>query len=103
MAAIFSFVFGLARKYRPSLVDGLRVTAWTDPFPALPFVTMASCDAEDLEMLRAGLQRAFSDVETADARAALFLDDCEIADDAAYDIVLEHEQRAAALGYGEVR
>ena len=77
----------------------VRIVAWTEAAPALPFITSLGTSRSDLGRLRRSLVRALADPTLAEARAALHLSGFEVLADGAYEPILAMEQRAIALGY----
>jgi hypothetical protein len=80
----------------------LRVLGASDAAPALPYVTAAATDDATAGRLQVGILAACADPALADVRRALLIEGCEILPRACYDVILDMEQRAAALGYPEL-
>ena len=99
VAAVDCVTFELLRRLRPSLVEPLRVLAWTAPAPGLPYVTRAGVDRETLARMRGALTAALEAPELAECRATLLIDGAE---SLGYERVLEMEREAVALGYPEI-
>eukprot|EP00601_Ochromonadales_sp_CCMP2298_P001017 CAMPEP_0173181088 /NCGR_PEP_ID=MMETSP1141-20130122/7087_1 /TAXON_ID=483371 /ORGANISM="non described non described, Strain CCMP2298" /LENGTH=494 /DNA_ID=CAMNT_0014104031 /DNA_START=75 /DNA_END=1558 /DNA_ORIENTATION=- len=59
----------LAAQHSPELLEGLKVIGWSQPAPALPFVTSAGASVERCERLRAGLSYMISSTEPKVVRA----------------------------------
>lgn len=102
-AAIDCVCLGLAQRVRPDLTDRLRVLAWSDPAPALPFVTAAGRGDREVERLREGLETILADPALSQTRAALGLHGIEVLLDDAYDAILEMERAAIEAGYPDLR
>jgi len=98
-AAIDCVCWALAEHYRGDLAARLKVIGWTDPAPALPFVTNAARSDAEVETLRSCLADVLSDPATASIRRSLLLAGVETLEDSAYDAILEMENRAVAAGY----
>lgn len=82
LAAIDGVSLALAQDCWPQAMAGLRVLGWTDPAPALPFIT--ALPAPDADRLRAALLAAFSDPHVLAAARAVRLVGLVEADAAAY-------------------
>ena len=102
VAAIDAVTLALVTACRPSAVSGLRVLAWTEQVPGLPYVTRADAGADLLARLREGLQAAFADPASRPARQALLLTGAQALPAAAYDGIDEMEAEAAARGYPDL-
>lgn len=102
-AAIDCVCLGLARRVRPDLTDRLRVLAWSDPAPALPFVTAARRSDREVERLREGLETVLADPALSQTRAVLGLRGIEILPDDAYDAILAMARMAIETGYPDLR
>jgi ABC-type phosphate/phosphonate transport system substrate-binding protein len=102
LAAIDCVTLELLARHRPAAVAGLRVLAWSERAPGLPYVTRADAGEEALARLRDGLRAALADPALAGPRQALLLRGAEPLDAAAYGRIDEMEAEAAALGYPEV-
>ena len=94
--------WALLGKHVPKETEGLRVLAWTDSAPCLPFVTSLATPVENIGSLRAGLIAACNDPALEDARAAMLLDSVAVLDDAVYDVILEQERETAAAGWSRL-
>lgn len=86
--------WGLACRHAPHLADGLRVLAWTEPSPCLPFVTSVATSTADAGVLSAALQGATD--------PALSLEGVSHVGVAAYDVLADYEAEARQLGYGSL-
>jgi ABC-type phosphate/phosphonate transport system substrate-binding protein len=102
-AAIDCVCWSMAEHYRVDLASRLKVIAWSDPAPALPFVTSALRSDDEVEILRASLQDVFADRGTAATRRALLIAGAEVLEDAAYDAILTMERDTLSAGYPELR
>ncbi len=98
-AAIDCVCWSMAEHYRVDLASRLKVIAWSDPAPALPFVTSGLRSDEEVAILRASLQDVFADPGTAATRRALLIAGAEVLDDATYDAIVLMEQNAVSAGY----
>ncbi len=103
VCAVDCVTHALFGRYRPSGLEGTRVLTYTPGCPGLPLVTRADLDDVQLRNIRAAIGEAFSDPAGAEARAALFIEDAAALEFEDYAVVLEMENRAAALGYVEIK
>jgi ABC-type phosphate/phosphonate transport system substrate-binding protein len=85
--------------HRPQVVAALRILAATPRSPSIPFVTSAATDPDTRELLVVALRAVASSPEWADARAGLMLRDIVPIDAAKYEVLVDYEREAAALGY----
>lgn len=86
----------MARRYRPSALDGVVEIARSPRVPGLPWITRAG----DIEVLRAALRHAFADPALTAVREALLLTGFSELPTGAYDRITELEaamQRAGGL------
>lgn len=98
-AAIDCVCWAMAEHYRGDLASRLRVLAWSQEAPALPFVTSARRTDREVDAIRAAVIETLADPATADARSTLFLATAEPPSDSAYDAILAMEAGAVAAGY----
>ena len=99
VCAVDCVTWALLVRHVPARTQGLRPLGQTAAVPALPLITAAATDDATLAQLRAALAEALAAPELAQARAALFLRDLVVLDEAAYATILAQEQAALALGY----
>jgi len=102
VAAIDCVTHGMLARHRPAALAGTRILCRTASAPGLPYVTRAGADADLVQRLRAGIERAFADPELAAARDALMLGNIVTLPLSAYDRIRQMEDAAAAAGYREV-
>ncbi len=102
LAAIDCVTFELLARHRPSAVAGLRILAWSEQAPGLPYVTRAKAGQDVVGRLREGLRAALADPALAEARQALLLCGAEPLAAAAYGRIDDMEEEARALGYPEI-
>lgn len=95
LAAIDGVAWSFAKRFDPGAF-ALQVVGWTDPLPALPFVTSAARPSGERARLRAALVETLADAETAPLREALGLARIVAFADTDYDPVRETARRAAA-------
>ena len=91
--------WALLARYRPSELTGLRVLAFTERMPGLPFVTAGDCPDAVLEPIRRALARAFTRPDLAETREALLISGLSVLSVDAYEPLLAMERAAAASGY----
>ena len=91
LCAVDCVTWGLARRHAPELTAGLRVLAWTEPSPCLPYVTSVATSAADAAALRVALQGA--------AEPALCLEGVSDLGADAYGVLSDYEDEARRLGY----
>ncbi len=99
LCAVDCVTWALEVEYAPEAAARFKVIGWTDPAPALPYITSLNSGAPTLVALRAALNAVAEVPELEDVREALFLDGFKILTDQGYDAILEMERRAAASGY----
>lgn len=80
----------------------IKVIGWTNAVPALPFITAASSNDDEVKRLNRGITNALADPVLAAPRAYLKLAGFEILAPTAYDSILDMERRACDLGYGQL-
>ncbi len=103
LAAIDCVTYALITASEPDLGRGLRVLASSRPAPGLPFITHGRADDALIAHLTAALHSALADPAGAEARAALLLSGVVDTNEDDYQVILEMEREAAALGYAELR
>lgn len=102
LAAIDCITFDLLRRHAPERIEGLHILAETPSGPNLPFITRLATSDDELALLRSALQAAITAPKLKEARAILGLKDLVFLEDAAYDILLDHERAAISAGYPEL-
>ena len=103
VCAVDCVTWALLARHRPSALHGLRVIAFTDPMPGLPFVTAAERSDATLDAIRRALVRAFARRDLADTRAALLIAGISASTLDTYEPLREMERAAAASGYPHLR
>lgn len=103
VAAIDCVTHALLSRYRGEALAGTRVLGWSDPAPAVPYVTRIGDGEETLARARAALARTFADPSLAAAREALLLGGIEVLPDSDYRRISEMQERAAREGYPVLR
>ena len=86
-------------RFDPALIARLRILAWTEAAPSLPFVTAMSTDAGTLHALHQTLAAVSVDPALGAVRERLFLEGFDLAPDAGFSAVWRLEQQAIASGY----
>ena len=99
VAAIDCVSFAIARRYRPELVEGLRILARGPAAPSLPYVTAPHRPQSELERLRHALSDAAADPALIEVREAVFIAGLEFLPRQAYQRIVQLEEQCAALGY----
>jgi len=84
----------LARRHRPSALEGLTEIARSPAVPGLPLVTRSG----DAATLRKALTHAFADPTLADARDTLLLTGFSVLDTKAYGRILALEAEVETAG-----
>ncbi len=102
VGAVDCVTYALIARHRPDGVRGLRVLAFTEAAPGLPYVTAAGASEALRDRLRTGLSEALHDPALAEARAALLIKGIEILPPEAYARIDRMEREAADLGYPEI-
>ncbi len=92
LCAVDCVTWGLAGLHAPELTADLRVLAWTEPSPCLPYVTSTATSPNDVSALRAALEGL--------EEPALALLGVAPPDPGAYGVLAEYEAEAHRLGYG---
>jgi ABC-type phosphate/phosphonate transport system substrate-binding protein len=102
VATIDCVTYATLERYRPNAVEGVRILGLTAEAPNLPFITALDAGPDRIARLRAGLARAFTDPELAEARAKLFLEEIVVLPGDAYLAIDRMEQDAIDAGYPEL-
>ena len=100
VCSIDCVTWALLARHRPSALQGLRVLAFTEPVPGLPFVTASDCSDATVESIRDALAHAFARPDLAETREALLICGLSMLSTLdAYDPLLAMERAAVASGY----
>ena len=102
IAAIDCVTYALLSKYRPRVVQNLRILCQTAAVPAPPYVTSRLVPESVHTALRESLLRVLNDPSTANLRQALLLDHVDILPTSAYNAIARLEHQAVRLGYREM-
>jgi ABC-type phosphate/phosphonate transport system substrate-binding protein len=97
LAAIDCVTFALLERHRPRVLEGIRVLEDTPAAPALPFVTAAGANEEELRVLRRALAETLADPGLADVRAALLLRGAEELPLARYETIRDFARQGAGV------
>jgi ABC-type phosphate/phosphonate transport system substrate-binding protein len=103
VAAIDCVSFAHFTRLWPEVTARLRVLDWTEPSPALPYVTARGTDAATRAALVAVLAAAAADPALADVRSALLIEGFEFAPDPGFARVRALARAARDAGYPELR
>ncbi len=82
VAAIDAVCWHLLQRFEPDTADKLRIVGWTNPQPALPFITSAEQPAETILALRSALNDVLSSDDF--ANNLLALEGIEVLDEQTY-------------------
>lgn len=103
VAAIDAVSLAHIAGFDPALAAQVRVLAWTEATPCLPYVTAASTDAATARTLRETLARACARAALEPVLDRLLIEGFDCDPDPGFGAVLELERRAAALDYPALR
>ncbi|RON16707.1 phosphate/phosphite/phosphonate ABC transporter substrate-binding protein [Pseudomonas frederiksbergensis] len=101
LAAIDSVTFAYLAQYAQAEVEGLRVLARTAFSPTLPYIAAAGTTDEQAEQLRRVMNQTLK--ELPDVAETLGLQEVLPATESDYQVILDYQQEAEALGYGRLR
>ena len=101
LAAIDSVTFAYLARQAEEEVAGLRVIARSAFSPTLPYITAATVTDEQAEELRQVMNTTLQ--ELPDVREILGLQEVLPAGESDYQIVLDYQREAEALGFGRLR
>ncbi len=102
LCAVDGVTLALLQHHRRGALDDLRVLAWTEPAPGLPWVTRAGADDRLLRTLRGALAAVLADRRLRESTRALLLDGIEVLPVACYERLVDMEREAARLGYPDI-
>ncbi len=97
VAAIDCVSYALAERYRPDLVQPLRIIARSPSVSGLPYVTAAGRPPAEILRLRQALSEAIADPRLAEARAALLIMGVEMLGRADYLDILSIEAQVGVM------
>jgi ABC-type phosphate/phosphonate transport system substrate-binding protein len=101
LAAIDSVTFAYLARHAEEEVAGLRVVARSAFSPTLPFITAATVTDDQAEALRQVLNQTLR--ELPEVAQVLGLHEVLPASESDYQVVLDYQQEAEALGFGRLR
>jgi ABC-type phosphate/phosphonate transport system substrate-binding protein len=101
LAAIDSVTFAYLARHAEEEVAGLRVVARSAFSPTLPYITAVTVTDEQAEKLRQVMNKTLQ--ELPDVVEILGLPEVLPASESDYQIVLDYQQEAEALGFGRLR
>ena len=93
--------FAYLAQYAQAEVEGLRVLARTAFSPTLPYIAAAGTSDEQAEQLRRVMNMSLR--ELTDVAQILGLQEVLPATESDYQVILDYQQEAEALGYGRLR
>jgi len=99
VAAIDCVSYAHMQRLYPELTGALRVLAWSDSSPGLPYVTARSTGPSLMSVLKRALREVFEDRALDSVRAQLLLTGLDFEVDESYTEVLALERAAAERGY----
>lgn len=99
VAAIDCVSYALVERHFPEQLAQVRILTQTAPAPALPYVTATSQTADAVQRLRDGLLMAIATPDLAAAREDLLIEAFSYVPLSDYQVMLEMETEAAAVGY----
>ena len=86
------------RAYLPDICEGLCVVGESAPYPGLPLITSMNTSDADMAALRTALGQAVQSAALATTLGALFISGFEVIDLAAYQVCLDMQDQALAMG-----
>lgn len=98
-AAIDCVTYANILRFDPERLGTIRILAETPKGPGLPLITSIDTPDADVAQLRAALQAAIREPALAGVRDVLGLRDFAVVPDADYELLLDYERQAIALGY----
>jgi ABC-type phosphate/phosphonate transport system substrate-binding protein len=101
LAAIDSVTFAYLARHAEAEVAGLRVIVRSAFSPTLPYITAATATDEQAEALRQVMNAALRGLP--EVAEILGLQEVLPASECDYQVVLDYQQEAEALGFGRLR
>jgi ABC-type phosphate/phosphonate transport system substrate-binding protein len=101
LAAIDSVTFAYLARHAETEVAGLRVVARSAFSPTLPYITAAHVSAEQVEQIRRGMNQTLG--ELPQVSQMLGLREVLPARESDYQLILDYQREAEALGYERLR
>lgn len=100
--AVDCVLFALLSRYRPSVLEPVRVLCWTEAAPAPPYVTGSVWSRSEYDAIQRALLDVLADPRAAKAKEAIFLDHVTVLPLSAYSRMLACEAKARRAGYTEL-
>ncbi|MCW8275475.1 PhnD/SsuA/transferrin family substrate-binding protein [Pseudomonas sp. PCH199] len=101
LSAIDSVTYAYLARYAEAEVAGLRVVARSAFSPTLPYITAASVSDEQAEDIRRVMNLTLG--ELPEVAEVLGLREVLPASESDYQIILDYQQEADAMGFGHIR
>ncbi|WP_166219109.1 phosphate/phosphite/phosphonate ABC transporter substrate-binding protein [Pseudomonas atagonensis] len=101
LAAVDSVTYAYLAQHAPKEISGLRTVVRSAFSPTLPFITVASASDAQIEQLREVMNRSLA--ELTDVAQTLGLAEVLPASESDYQVLLDYQREAEALGYGRLR
>lgn len=98
MAAVDAVSWMHWQRSNPALASALRVFGQTDAYPSLPLITSLQTAPAVLHALRQSLHTIAYEVRFAEVRAPLLISGFAVSTAADYQVCMNMQERAAALG-----
>lgn len=102
VASIDSVTLALLQDHDPALQDAVRILAWTEATPALPFVSSLATPPDILSKLRDALAAVCGDPDHKVVLDRLRLTGISLLAEGDYAIVRDLDRKAEMLGYGRL-
>jgi ABC-type phosphate/phosphonate transport system substrate-binding protein len=99
VAAIDCITFENFRRFRPDVVEGIRVLSRTMSGPGLPLITRGDASDAEIEIMRDALKASLTEPSLAATREVLGLVGFEYLTPEDYEPLLQAEQKARSLGF----
>ncbi len=87
LCAVDCVTHALLKTHAPEMVARVKPVDQSPAAPGLPYITSRTTEADDVARLRDGLRNALDSRDLASTRDTLLIADCEILDDADYDVI----------------
>lgn len=99
VAAIDCITFANFRRFKPDVLQGIRILAQTMTGPGLPFITRPDASDGEVAVMREAFSKSLEEPSLADARAVLGLIGFEYLTPADYEPLRLAATKARALGF----
>ena len=87
LCAVDCVTHALLKTHAPEMVAGVKPVDQSPAAAGLPYITSRTTEVDDVARLRDGLRNALDSRDLASTRDTLLIADCEILDDADYDVI----------------